>query len=40
LRDTNEWRQSKGRDKIVIGEKYYGDEDQADASSTANQLQK
>ncbi len=40
LRDTNEWRQSKGRDKIVIGEKYYGDEDQADASSTANELRK
>lgn len=26
LRDTNEWRQSKGRDKIKIGHKYYGKE--------------
>ena len=24
LRDTNAWRQSKGREKIEIGVKYYG----------------
>ena len=26
LRDTNKWRVAKGREKIVIGEKFYGDE--------------
>ncbi len=26
LRDTNEWRQSKGREKIKIGHKYYGED--------------
>ncbi len=26
LRDTNEWRLSKGREKIKIGHKYYGEE--------------
>lgn len=28
LRDTNRWRQSKGRDRIKIGVKYYGTEEE------------
>lgn len=28
LRDTNRWRMSNGRDRIKIGLKYYGDEDE------------
>ena len=27
LRDTNAWRSKNGKDKIVIGQKYYGDDD-------------
>lgn len=27
LRDTNQWRQSQGRDKIRLGEKFYGFDD-------------
>ena len=30
LRDTNKWRTENNRPKVVIGEKYYGDEDLAD----------
>ena len=26
LRDSNNWRESKGRDKITIGEEYYGED--------------
>jgi predicted adenine nucleotide alpha hydrolase (AANH) superfamily ATPase len=32
LRDTNKWRASKGRPKIVIGQKYYGTADDADSA--------
>lgn len=28
LRDTNQWRKQNGRDKIKIGEKYYGNTDE------------
>ena len=28
LRDTNQWRLANGRERIKIGEKYYGDDDQ------------
>ncbi|MBT6958862.1 MAG: hypothetical protein HN996_10605, partial [Opitutae bacterium] len=28
LRDTNEWRLSRGKEKIKIGEKYYGREEE------------
>ena len=28
LRDTNKWRMENGREKIKLGEKYYGDEEQ------------
>jgi predicted adenine nucleotide alpha hydrolase (AANH) superfamily ATPase len=27
LRDTNKWREQKGRERIKIGVKYYGQED-------------
>ena len=27
LRDTNKWRMSQGRNKIELGQKFYGDED-------------
>lgn len=26
LRDTNQWRLANGRERIKIGEKYYGDD--------------
>jgi epoxyqueuosine reductase len=26
LRDTNKWRLANGRSKIVLGEKFYGEE--------------
>lgn len=32
LRDTNQWRTQHGRPKIVIGQKYYGVDDEKDGS--------